>query len=360
MRRFSIVLSLGLGLTACEEQHPIPHHEAPKKVEAPRVSPVASKVADSLGQFAALPSASVSTTNPSSPEKVELGRLLWFDARLSKNQRMSCNGCHDLAHAGTDGKDFSVGHGGKPLGRNTPSIENAALGFVQFADGRAETLEDATKAVLQDPDIMGGPDDAQVAATLGSMPAYTDAFKKAFPGDAAPITVSNAALAISAFARTLLSPSKWDRFIGGDKSALTDDEGKGFLKFVETGCPQCHVGALVGATMYQKLGKEKPWPDTKDKGRGTVTRSPSDDMMFKVSSLRNVANTAPYFHDASAKTLPEAVKTMAEYQLNKQLSDADIASIVTWLGTLSGTVSGNVAAPTLPPSTPKTPKPPKS
>jgi cytochrome c peroxidase len=163
--------------------------------------------------------------------------------------------------------------------------------------------------------------------------------------------------AIAAFTRTLLTPGSWDQFLKGEQTALTDDQKKGFTKFVDVGCPTCHVGPLVGATMFQKLGKEKPWPDQSDKGRSAVTKSPSDDMMFKVSSLRNVEHTAPYFHDASAKTLEEAVKTMATYQLAKDLSDDDVKSITAWLKTLTGTVPEGIAVkPPEYPSTAKTPK----
>jgi cytochrome c peroxidase len=207
---------------------------------------------------------------------------------------------------------------------------------------------------------MAEPDGKHVVDMLKSMPGYVDAFKKAFADDADAVTFDNVGKAVGAFTRKLVTPSKWDQFSKGTDTALTDDEKKGFLKFVEVGCPTCHVGPLVGGTMFQKLGKEKPWPNQKDKGRSTVTKSPSDDMMFRVAQLRNIEHTAPYFHDASAKTLEEAIKTMANYQLAKELSDDDVKSIATWLKTLSATPPpALVAKPELPASTPKTPKPDK-
>lgn len=356
MLRSALGFLVVLSVMGCEEDKPIPHH-APKKQVA--TAPAGVEVDSAkVGLFAVLPAVAESKANPATKEKVDLGDLLFHDARLSKNQDTSCNTCHNLATFGADGKDFSSGFKGAPLERNTPSIYNSAVSFTQFWDGRAETVEDAVTTILADPHIMGAPGDARIVDTLHSMPAYVDAFKRAFPDDEGdPVTPANVSRALGAFVRTQMTPSKWDRFVGGDKTALTDAEKKGFLAFVDTGCPTCHVGALVGATMFQKLGKEKPWPNQKDKGRSAVTHSPSDDMMFKVSSLRNVEHTAPYFHDASAKTLEEAVKTMASDQLAKNLTDADVTSIVSWLDTLSGEPTAAQKAPELPASTAKTPKP---
>jgi len=353
---FACVAMLG-----CEEQKPITH-EQPKAVQKPVVTAPTGVQIDSakLAMFAALPDSAESKTNPATEDKVGLGRMLWYDSRLSKSQAVSCNSCHGLDTHGADGKDFSVGDNGKKMGRNTPTIYDAALSFAQFWDGHFETVEDAVKAILLDPAVMGQPDEKHLVDTLKSMPAYVDAFKKAFPDDTEPVTLDNTAKAIGAFNRKLVTPGKWDQLLKGDKQALTDDEKKGFLKFVEVGCPTCHVGPLVGGTMYQKLGKERPWPNQADKGRSGITKSPSDDMMFKVSSLRDVEHTGPYFHDASGKSLTDAVKSMAAHQLAKDLSDDDVKSIVTWLGTLTGTPSSDlVKKPELPPSTATTPKPAK-
>jgi cytochrome c peroxidase len=217
------------------------------------------------------------------------------------------------------------------------------------------------KAHLVEPSGMAMPDDTRVVAAVKAIPDYVAPFKKAFPDDAEPVTFENVAKAIGAFSRKLVTPSKWDRFLGGDKGALTDDEKKGFLKFVDVGCPTCHVGPLVGGTMYQKVGKEKPWPNQEDKGRSRVTKAASDDMMFKVAQLRNIEHTAPYFHDATGKTLEAAVKTMASHQLNKELSDDDTKSIVLWLKTLSGALPADIARkPDLPGLASATARPPSS
>jgi cytochrome c peroxidase len=346
-----------LASLGCNEQSAPPRPKPAKHVAAEP----AGYVVDSakLTQYAALPAVAPSK-EPVTDEKVALGRMLWHDKRLSKTGTVSCNDCHDLAKSGVDGKPFSTGAKGTPLARNTPSIYGAAAATSQFWDARAETIEDAILAMLADPEVMGAPDDARLTKTFESMPEYAAAFKKAFPDDAAAVTQKNVTRAIGAFTRRLMTPSKWDQFLGGDKKALTDDEKKGFVAFVDTGCPECHVGPLVGATMIQILGKKKPWPNQKDKGRSTVTKSFSDDMMFRVASLRNVEHTAPYFHDATGTVLEETVKTMASVQLDKVLPAEDVTHIVAWLKTLSGSpAAADTQVPPLPASTATTPKPDK-
>jgi len=354
----SVVALTALAVIACkEEQQPEkPQHKA-ARVAAPAAPTGVAVDSAKLEIFGPLPAAMESKANPLSEDKIGLGRMLFFDARLSKNHDLSCNSCHDVEKYGVDGKDVSEGHKKQRGTRNSPTVYNAALQFVQFWDGRAETIEEQAKGPVINPVEMASTPE-RVVTTLKSMPGYVDAFKKAFPDDEDPVTFDNFAKAVGAFERKLVTPSKWDDYLKGNKTALSDDEKKGFLKFVEVGCPTCHVGPLVGGTMYQKLGKEKPWPNQNDKGRSAVTKSPSDDMMFKTSILRNIEHTGPYFHDASAKTLEDAVKKMATHQLAKELSDDDVKSIVTWLKTLTGTIPAEyVKKPALPESTPKTPKP---
>jgi cytochrome c peroxidase len=346
---------LSVTVASCEKEEPPHHHH--HETETPAAPTGVQVDSAKVALYAVLPATADVKTNPSTPEKIALGQMLFSDARLSKSQDISCNTCHVLGKYGMDGKDFSTGFAGAKLDRNTPTLYDSAFAFVQFWDGAAETTEDAIAGVLKKPPVMGAPSDKTITDTFTSMPAYVDAFKKAFPDDANAVSAKNTTLALAVFTRQLVTPSKWDKFVAGDATALTDPEKQGFLKFVDTGCPTCHVGPLVGGTMYQKLGKEKPWPNQKDKGRSGVTKSGSDDMMFRVASLRNIEHTGPYFHDASAKALDEAVKDMATYQLAKTLSDDDAKSIVTWLDTLSAEVSPALSkAPTLPPSTAKTPK----
>jgi cytochrome c peroxidase len=199
-------------------------------------------------------------------------------------------------------------------------------------------------------------DEAAVLAVLRSMPEYVAAFKKTFPADKEPLTYANVGKAIGAFERTLVTPSRWDKYLAGDDSALTAAERAGLAKFLDVGCSTCHTGPAVGGRDFKKLGQAKPWPtELKDVGREAITKDPADKYVFKVPSLRNVDKTAPYFHDGSVKTLDEAVKLMATHQLGKDLSAADVASIVTFLKSLTGELP-KVESPELPKSTAKTPK----
>ncbi len=211
---------------------------------------------------------------------------------------------------------------------------------------------------MMNPVEMAMPNEKRIVDTLKSMPGYVDAFKKAYPSDADAVTLDNAAKAIGAFERKLLTPSRWDDFLKGDRNALHPDEIAGLRKFVETGCQTCHFGPGMGGGMFQKFGLVMPWRDERDLGRFELTKQDADRMVFKVPSLRNVEKTGPYFHDGSVKTLPEAVKLMGRHQLGKELSDADVNSIVTFLKSLTGPLPKDlIQPPTLPPSTPDTPKP---
>lgn len=352
---WALIFLSGANLLACGQKETEPKKKPKLALSA---VPTGVEIDDAkLAMFGPLPDVMDSKANPVTEDKVALGRMLFYDTRVSKNHDLSCNSCHELDKYGADERDVSLGHKGQKGARNSPTVYNAALQFVQFWDGRSDTVEAQAEGPMQNPIEMATSPEA-VVATFESIPAYTDAFKKAYPDDPKPVTFKNTALAMAAFERKLVTPSRWDQFLKGEKGAVTDDEKRGFLKFVEVGCPTCHVGPLVGGTMYQKLGKERPWPNQKDKGRGAVTKSPSDDMMFKVSQLRNVEKTAPYFHDASSKTLEDAVKVMAAYQLNKDLPEEDVRSIVTWLKTLTGPLPQDlIKKPTIPESTAKTPKP---
>jgi len=302
-------------------------------------SPAVEVDAEKLKPFSALPASFASKDGVATPEMVALGRQLYSETRLSKDAKTSCNHCHDLDRYGVDGEDSSPTNG--PVReRNTPSVLDAALEFAEFWDGRADTIEAATEEEMSDPSALGWPTSSRFAPAVKALPAYAASFGTAFPDQPNPISIENAARAVAAFERTLLTPSPWDRFVAGEKTALSDAEKRGFLDFVSVGCSTCHVGPLVGGTMYQKLGKENPWPNQRDQGRAEVTKVPADALFFKVAPLRNVEKTAPYFHDASAKTLPEAVKSMAHFQLNKELGTEQLSSIVAFLGSLTGSVPG--------------------
>jgi cytochrome c peroxidase len=326
----------------------------------PEVTQTASVTIDpvKLQMFQPLPEVVPSSTNPITDEKVNLGRMLYYEPRLSKGQQISCNSCHMLDKYGADGQATSDGHKGKLGDRNSPTVYNAAGHFAQFWDGRAANVEEQAKGPVMNPVEMAMPSEKQVIAVVKSMPDYVDAFKKAFPGEKDPISFDNMAKAIGAFERKLITPSRWDKFLRGDAQALTNEEKAGFNVYMEAGCQACHAGIYLGGNMYQKLGAVKPWPDTSDPGREKVTKNEADRMFFKVPGLRNIAETGPYYHHGKVATLEEAVSKMAEYQLGKNLTDSQVKSMVAWLKTLTGDIPAEyIKPPVLPKSTSKTPKP---
>lgn len=311
-----------------------------------------------LAPFQPVPEVATSAANPLTEEKVQLGRMLYFDPRLSKNHDLSCESCHKLGEYGVDNEATSTGHRGQHGKRNAPTVYNAALHFRQFWDGRAPDVEAQATGPMMNPVEMAMPNEQRIVATLKSIPGYVRAFQAAFPSEKDPITLDAAAKAIGAFERKLLTPSRWDAFLRGDRKALHDDEIAGLRKFVETGCQTCHFGPGMGGGMYQKFGLVMPWKDARDLGRFELTKQESDRQVFKVPSLRNVEKTAPYFHDGSVPTLEEAVRLMGRHQLGKELSDADVRSIVTFLKTLTGPLpAAYIAPPELPKSSASTPKP---
>lgn len=291
-------------------------------------------------------------------DEIVLGRMLYYEPRLSKSQKISCNSCHDLARYGVDGKPTSDGHKGQKGDRNAPTVFNAAGHFAQFWDGRAPDVEEQAKGPVLNPVEMAMPGQQRVVAVLESMPEYVDAFKKAFPADSKPISYDNMARAIGAFERRLMTPSRWDALLAGDQKALTEEEMLGLRTFLDTGCQSCHNGALVGGNTYQRLGAVKPYSRSPDPGRFKLTKNEADRKVFKVPSLRNVAETAPYYHDGGVASLEEAVRQMAEFQLGRNLTAEQTRQIVDFLKVLTGKIDAeHIKAPVLPKSTPKTPKP---
>jgi cytochrome c peroxidase len=307
--------------------------------------------------FKPLPKQYDSKDNPITPEKVELGKLLYFEKRLSKNHDVACASCHDLAKYGVDGEQFSTGHKKQKGGRNAPTVFNAGNHIAQFWDGRAATLEDQAKGPVLNPVEMAVADAAAVEKMLKSIPGYAPLFAKAFGGEKdSAVTFDNMAKAIGAFERTLVTPGKFDKYLGGDEKALSDAEKKGLQAFINAGCVSCHMGEGVGGGMYQKLGLVTPVPGLKDNGRFDVTKKDADKFFFRVPSLRNIAKTAPYMHDGSVKTLPEAVTFMAKHQLGKELKKDEVDAIVTFLNALTGDLP-KVEAPKALASGKETPKP---
>jgi cytochrome c peroxidase len=270
-----------------------------------------------------------------SPERIALGKKLYFEKGLSKDNSISCNSCHNLDNNGngTDNKQFSDGVGGKKGGRNAPTVLNAGFHIAQFWDGRAANLTEQAKGPILNPVEMAMPDAKAVIKKIKGIAGYTEMFKAAFKGDKDPVTYNNLASAIASFERTLTTHDRFDKFLAGDIKALHNDEIAGLQAFMDTGCTTCHNGPLLGGNSYRKLGLVNEF-ETKDKGRFEITKDKDDVHFFKVPSLRNVAKTAPYFHDGSIITLDIAVKKMAWHQLGKNLTDDEIKKIVTFLNTL--------------------------
>lgn len=302
-----------------------------------------------LAVFKPLPPVMEAASNPLTDEKVALGRMLYYETRLSKGKDVSCNSCHNLSTSGADTGPVSQGFKGQKGNRNSPTVYNAAGHIAQFWDGRAPTVEEQAKGPVLNPVEMAMPAEQEVVATLKGIPGYVKAFRAAFPEDRDPVTFDNMGRAIGAFERKLVTPARWDRYLNGEDAALSDTQKAGLTRFLDSGCQMCHSGAYVGGTMYQKLGLAKPWPDAKDPGRFAVTKSEHDRMMFKVPSLRNIEKTGPYYHDGSVPTLKTAVEKMAEHQLGKTLTAEDSQAITVWLASLTGELPVEyIKAPALP------------
>jgi len=315
-----------------------------------------------LASFAALPARMDEDGTAPSKEKIDLGRMLYFEKRLSKNQDLSCNSCHGLSEFGIDtrgDRKTSLGHKGQLGGRNAPTVYNAALHIAQFWDGRAPKVEDQAKGPPLNPIEMAMPNEAAIVKVLESMPAYTEAFKAAFPEDKQPVSFDNMAKAIGAFERGLVTPSPFDAFLGGKTDALSLEARRGLKTFLALGCTSCHNGVALGGNAFQKLGAVEPWPNQADQGRFAETKAEADKMIFKVPSLRNIAKTGPYSHDGSIDSLETMVKMMARYQLGKkELTDAETKDLLSFLDALTGEPTpAYIAEPTLPPSSESTPKP---
>ena len=301
------------------------------------------------GPFYPLPSKPpIPKDNPMTPAKIELGKQLYFDPRLSKDGTVSCNSCHNVMSNGTDNRAFSAGINGQLGGRSAPTVWNSGFHSVQFWDGRAASLEDQAKGPLTNPIEMGMPSHQAVIDRIKRIPGYVSQFQKVFGKDG--MTIDNLAKAIAAYERTLVTPdSPLDRYLKGDEKALSAQAKKGMKTVMEVGCVSCHTGLnlnnpnpVPGEGFYQKFPTftdneyVAKYDFLKDKGRAETTKNEDDAHFWRVPTWRNVALTAPYFHNGAVKTLPEAVRVMAKTQLNKDLSDEQVADIVEFLKSTTG------------------------
>jgi cytochrome c peroxidase len=302
-----------------------------------------------LGMFSALPARMDIPAEPATASQIDLGRMLYYETRLSEGHDVSCNSCHPLNGFGADGRRVSFGHKGQQGSRNSPTVYNAAAQVAQFWDGRAPTVEEQAKGPILNPAEMGMSGTAAVLDHLRNSAEYRAAFAAAFPGESDPVTYDNVGRAIGAFERGLVTPSRWDAFLHGDTTALTDQERRGAKTFVAAGCTACHAGPLVGGQVFQKAGVASAWPIAADSGRYAVTHQAADLFVFKVPTLRNVEMTGPYFSNGSVASLDSAITLMGRYQLGVALNAGQVADIHAWLRTLTGTIPvPYVAQPPLP------------
>lgn len=300
--------------------------------------------------FKPLPAIAESADNPITLEKVKLGKLLYFDTRLSKTGNNSCNSCHNLATYGVDNLPTSKGDAGKFGDRNSPTCLNAAFHVAQFWDGRAKDVEEQAGGPILNPVEMAIPSKDFLVKKLKGTKEYADLFKAAYPTDKDPLTYLNIQKSIGAFERTLVTPSPFDNYLKGNYAALSADQKEGLKTFMTVGCIQCHNGVVVGGSTFQKFGVYGDYrtfthSTTNDEGRKKLTKLESDKDFFKVSSLRNVAKTFPYFHDGSVSDLKQAVLIMGKTQLNKDLAEAEVNGIVSFLNSLTGNLPDDAKNP---------------
>jgi cytochrome c peroxidase len=289
------------------------------------------------------------------PARVDLGRKLFFDPRLSRSGFISCNSCHNLSMGGSDNLQTSIGHNWQRGPINSPTVLNSSMNVAQFWDGRAKDLKEQAGGPIANPGEMASTHVLAVDV-LRSIPAYAAEFERVYgsPG----VDIDRVTTAIAAFEETLVTPdARFDRWLRGDDAALGAQELAGYELFKDSGCAGCHRGPAAGGTSFQRMGLVKPYPTRNPAiGRAAVTGLEIDRMSFKVPTLRNVELTYPYFHDGAARTLEEAVATMGELQVGRSFAPEEIAQIVAFLKSLTGT-QPSIALPILPPSSNGTPVP---
>jgi cytochrome c peroxidase len=313
--------------------------------------------------FSPLPKVMDSRDNPVTAVKVELGKMLYYEPRLSKSNVISCNSCHNLATYGVDNLPTSIGHRWAVGTANSPTTLNSAAQVAQFWDGRAKDVEEQAKGPILNPKEMGLAHASVAVENVASIPEYVALFTKAFPAEKDPVTYDNIARAIADFERTLTTPGRFDKYLAGDTGALNVKERAGLATFIAAGCSSCHSGALFGGGKFDKFGVFRPYQELTgskrlDTGRFEQTNREDDRFVFKVAQLRNIERTYPYFHDGSVWKLEDAIRIMGAAQLDKKLTTDEIDGIWAFLKTLTGEVPVEARTlPMLPPASGKTVRP---
>lgn len=309
------------------------------------------KASQTLGP---LPASMPSAENPITPEKVKLGKMLFYEPRISVDATVSCAKCHPIALHAVDGLRKSVGNNCKENPRNDPTVFNAASQISEHWIGNRTSVEDQAKQAIIGPPSYGMPSYEAAEKILRSYKGYQTLFQAAFPSDKEPVTADNFAKAVGAFERTLVTPGPFDAFLRGDKDAMTQQQKTGLAAFMDLGCAGCHSSPYAGGQMYQKFGLFEPYQAyTKsakvDEGRFAITKKEGDKFVFKVPVLRNVAVTPPYFHDGSVDKLADAVWIMGKVQLGKDLTKEQVQDISDFLRALTGKIPDDaLTVPVLP------------
>lgn len=328
----SLLTSFALGLGGC----------FPVSVESPSSTPASSATAYTPADAALIAEAQLHfqpliAPSPAEPNQVALGKMLFFEPRLSLNNTLSCKSCHNLETFGVDRRSTSLGHIGQTGTRNAPTVLNASLNTSQFWDGRAKDLKDQAGQPILNPLEMAMPNEAAVLARLEKIPGYVKAFQAAFPGQQ-PITYANLSQALARFEETLITPSRFDKFLQGDSQSLTTSEKAGLKTFMNRGCVACHFGPGLGGSRFHKFGIIAPYKHQQDLGRYEVTKAARDRYLFKVPLLRNIEHTGPYFHDGKIKDLKEAIQIMVKTELGTEFSNQETDTLEAFLKSLSGEV----------------------
>lgn len=369
MQTSSLVLGCALAIAVsaagCGRQSATPSTDstAPKIAAAEAAGPAAAPelLAQAQSLFQPIPDKAPDPAgNPVTPEKIALGKMLYFDVRLSSSGVISCNSCHNVGMGGIDGVSTSIGHGFQKGPRNAPTVYNAVFNVAQFWDGRAEDLKAQAKGPVQAGVEMNNKPET-VEATLKSMPGYVLAFQAAFPEERSPVSFDNMAKAIEAFETTLITPgAPFDVFLEGDAHALTAEQQAGLKLFIDKGCASCHNGINLGGQGYFPFGVVHAPADnvrpTGDRGRFAVTRSRADEYVFRAAPLRNIAATAPYFHSGNVWKLQDAVTIMGDAQLGATLAPDEAEKIHLFLHALTAPIP-KIDYPELPERADTTPLP---
>jgi cytochrome c peroxidase len=358
-RVLALVVLAPWTLPGCDAEHEGGHDAGHLEVHVGRVPPTPPKQEGidpaalrerAMKVLGALPTEFLNPDNELTDAKINLGRQLYYDERLSMGGDISCNSCHLLDAYGVDSQRTSPGHMGQLGSRNSPTVYNAGGHLAQFWDGRAANLEEQAKGPILNPVEMAMPDELAVTERLRGIPGYVEAFAAVFPGEDS-LSYDNVAKAIAAFERRLVTPAPFDAWLGGDDKALTPAALAGLQLFLDTDCQSCHNGFNLGGVSYQKLGTEKPWPSLTDVGRFEVSKDERDRFVYKVPTLRNVAKTGPYLHDGSIESLSEMVTRMVTHQTKRvgPFSPAELDGMLAFLDSLTGEIPTDyIAKPELP------------